>query len=306
MYSPLDEFDSAALYLDEYSCKASPPYHCYYIFTASIMHITARAFVYRRLYSVLTASSVSAFPNDPQARVGLGTCMNILRAIEVVWPSAGRALELLKGSKVNSSNNPPMVQLPMVQLPADRRKRPFIKISQAPSYSFTSEPSPLAYSTPYSPNTNSDYQPTLPPIQTASNSSNYYQRWTPEHHFDNVQYNGSLTTSVLPQSYSTGFVDERTTTLHDHRSQISPTALHHSQRVYPPHYWDDYNEYPTLNTQSSYGHSSQHSQQIPSPSSVPHTPTSHLFLHPPYHYSTSAHFPSMTALTRHTDNSDHQ
>lgn len=42
-----------------------------------------------------------AHPTDPQARIGLSKCMESLRTMQVVWPCAARALELLRGSKFN-------------------------------------------------------------------------------------------------------------------------------------------------------------------------------------------------------------
>jgi hypothetical protein len=43
---------------------------------------------------------VTKYPSDPQAAAGLRKCMNILADMDVVWPSAGRQLELLRGSKL--------------------------------------------------------------------------------------------------------------------------------------------------------------------------------------------------------------
>jgi len=44
---------------------------------------------------------VSAHPGDPQARVQFGQCLEVLTEMRFVWPSAERALDLLKGAKMN-------------------------------------------------------------------------------------------------------------------------------------------------------------------------------------------------------------
>ena len=43
--------------------------------------------------------AVAANPSDPQARVGLDRVMDALKRMDLVWPSAGRAWELLNGAK---------------------------------------------------------------------------------------------------------------------------------------------------------------------------------------------------------------
>ena len=42
---------------------------------------------------------VASNPSDPQARIGLERIMDALKRMELVWPSAGRAWELLHGAK---------------------------------------------------------------------------------------------------------------------------------------------------------------------------------------------------------------
>ncbi|CAK5278863.1 unnamed protein product [Mycena citricolor] len=71
----------AGLYSETYTLKHCAAFLCYYIFTAAIMHV----------------SSATLFPANPQARIGLGKCMDALREMQVVWPGAARALELLRG-----------------------------------------------------------------------------------------------------------------------------------------------------------------------------------------------------------------
>ncbi|KAL0581686.1 hypothetical protein V5O48_000392 [Marasmius crinis-equi] len=261
----------ATLYMDNYPPQFCPAYLCYYIFTASLMHMTA----------------LSEFPTNPQARIGLRKCTDVLHAIEVVWPSAGRALELLRGSKISSLEDEGVAR--SASEPLDRRKRSYTKVSDDRPQSSTG----ITYSTPYpvkddNYNANSQYRHnpnhTAGPSSQPSPSGTYYrmdQRWTPEHHFENMQYSGSLTTSVLPQSYSTGLVDDRPVAV-EHRSHMHSSMSHHPNDSavdirYPPQYWDDYSAYTQVNTQNSYEQLPHQSQASPV---HPHPPSSsHVFLH---------------------------
>ena len=49
---------------------------------------------------------VSAHPGDPLACIRLGQCFEALTAMRFIWPSAERALDLLKGAKTNSTTVP--------------------------------------------------------------------------------------------------------------------------------------------------------------------------------------------------------
>ncbi|KXN89712.1 Nitrogen assimilation transcription factor nirA [Leucoagaricus sp. SymC.cos] len=77
-------------YRDRYPLNICSVFLCYYLFTASIMHVI----------------SLSAYPDDPQAHINLRRCLDALTAMRYVWPSAARALELLKGAKMNLANGP--------------------------------------------------------------------------------------------------------------------------------------------------------------------------------------------------------
>ncbi|OBZ66363.1 Nitrogen assimilation transcription factor nit-4 [Grifola frondosa] len=79
-----------SVYSANYCPKSASVYLCYYIFTAAIMHVT----------------TLRTYPNDPQARLGLNKCMGVLKRMQILWPSAWRALELLYGAKVNSEDQP--------------------------------------------------------------------------------------------------------------------------------------------------------------------------------------------------------
>ncbi|KAF9485619.1 hypothetical protein BDN70DRAFT_533969 [Pholiota conissans] len=95
-----------SLYQEKYLITRCSVFLCYYVFTAGIMHDT----------------NLVVHPNDPQAKIGLAKCLNVLRAMRVVWPSAARAIELFGGAStmedINNAANP-LVGLTMI----DRHKR---------------------------------------------------------------------------------------------------------------------------------------------------------------------------------------
>ncbi|KAF9448449.1 hypothetical protein P691DRAFT_792603 [Macrolepiota fuliginosa MF-IS2] len=74
-------------YRERYPLNRCSVFLCYYVFTASIMHVI----------------SVNAYPDDPQARINLRRCLDALSAMRHVWPAAERALELFSGAKMNLS-----------------------------------------------------------------------------------------------------------------------------------------------------------------------------------------------------------
>ena len=176
---------------------------------------------------------VSAYPADPQASSGLQKCMDVLDRMHRVWPSAFRANELLHGSKVLHQ----AITQPLPS-PGERPKR----VADALEDDTTGSPRqpngqpPYRDPQPYS-DTNgsapSDQQNftidlSMPPAnETPSYYPPQYNRWTPS---DNAMQSmpGSLSTSVLPQQYSTGLVDERL-----QRSQERPSNRY-------PQYWSDY------------------------------------------------------------------
>ncbi|TFK31644.1 fungal-specific transcription factor domain-containing protein [Crucibulum laeve] len=223
-----------AVYAERYSLSRCSVFLCYYIFTASIMHIT----------------SLTVHPSDPQARIGLGKCMDALRMMEIVWPSAGRALELLRGAKVNLEES----ELAMLANHADRNKRP---AEQSLDDSFErSHPSATAMDyaslrashvpTNY-PSTevyNADGYTNHSPLVPASSSN--YRQW-PSDSINSHSFNTPLSTSVLPQLYSTGLVDERASSsnrIHSHSDQQN----HGHGNTRYPQYWNDYSTFPQLGT----------------------------------------------------------
>ncbi|KAF8512680.1 fungal-specific transcription factor domain-containing protein [Hysterangium stoloniferum] len=74
------------LYKLNFCIKRSPAFLTYYVFSAGIMHMT----------------TLSMPPSDDvQALLGLQTCMETLQSMSTLWPSAGRAWELLYGAKID-------------------------------------------------------------------------------------------------------------------------------------------------------------------------------------------------------------
>ncbi|GAB1520519.1 hypothetical protein RhiTH_003596 [Rhizoctonia solani] len=72
-------------YGEHFSLGRGPAFLSYYVFSASIMHVTL----------------LMMNPEDVQAQIGLRDCMTALESMNTTWPSAGRAYELLNESKMN-------------------------------------------------------------------------------------------------------------------------------------------------------------------------------------------------------------
>ncbi|PCH37572.1 hypothetical protein WOLCODRAFT_84184 [Wolfiporia cocos MD-104 SS10] len=209
-----------SVYMENYTAKRAPVYLCYYVFTAAIMHV----------------ATLMTYSDDAQARVGLNRCMDVLKRMRILWGSAWRALELLQGSKVNvngQGTQPVRARVP------ERPKR-------AAEHALEGEPGegsarlltseqmyrqPQAFSAVGTP----------PPVgqnfsmgglqMPAADAGAYpgYERWSAEGAMP--AYGGSLSTSVLPQQYSTGLVDER----------MSSGMSRHAERGQRyPQYWSDY------------------------------------------------------------------
>ncbi|KAJ7631249.1 fungal-specific transcription factor domain-containing protein [Roridomyces roridus] len=68
---------------------------------------------------LLNAGSVTLRPSNPQASLGLQQCLAALKEMEIVWPSAARAWELLNGVKLGVLN----AVAPVPALALDRHKR---------------------------------------------------------------------------------------------------------------------------------------------------------------------------------------
>ncbi|KAG8889120.1 hypothetical protein FRB98_005735 [Tulasnella sp. 332] len=105
--------DIGTTFMQTFCPRRAPSILSYYLFTASIMHVT----------------SLMDNPSDVQARIGLQKAKAILKSISVVWPSALRAWELLDGVKAEILT-PDAVAVANVP---DRRKRPLVD-TDSPSH----------------------------------------------------------------------------------------------------------------------------------------------------------------------------
>jgi hypothetical protein len=190
--------------------------------------------------------------------------------MEIVWPSAGRALELLRGSKFNLeeselvalSNHPVRHKRSadhfIETTPSDR-----IRTLENMDYTYL-DPRGSSFP-PYSAQGVGVYGSSVPPIhldaQMSSSSQNYHpsssSSWaSSDNSSTTTAFQGTLSTSVLPQIYSTGLVDDRVggsnnTRVHSQSSQSDSqnrsggggggTARY-------PQYWHDYSTFPQLGT----------------------------------------------------------
>jgi hypothetical protein len=142
--------------------------------------------------------TVSTFPDDPQARSGMNNCMELLKQMAIVWPSAGRALELLQGANVHSKNNGSM-DLPSSRLvrhkrSAERSLDDTIARSRATNtHEFVLPETSSTY-----PGTSIYNQDDV--LQTSGASQSTIPHWP-----DNIP--GGLSTSLLYPYYSTGFAE---------------------------------------------------------------------------------------------------
>ncbi|KAF8909626.1 fungal-specific transcription factor domain-containing protein [Gymnopilus junonius] len=277
-----------SLYQEKYLITRCPVFLTYYVFTAGIMHDT----------------NLTVHPNDPQSSLGLTKCMDILRAMKIVWPSASRQLDLFGGARgVSDDSN----IISLTTVPSERHKRsaelPLNDNSFTSSahhsagHSFDYLPSirqghsssthrPTSYShehgnsifsgnavylpPPNSHLSHSGPSPSLPAPNMVSNPSYSWNAGDMNPH----NFNAPLSTAVLPQLFSTGLVDDgghpshaRT---HPHPDQYS----HSSSRRFPPQYFD-YSSYPQLGSAYDIPQSVQqsHQQSAQNP---------HLFMQPPY------------------------
>ncbi|KAF8874834.1 fungal-specific transcription factor domain-containing protein, partial [Infundibulicybe gibba] len=247
----------AALYMEHYPIGRCAVFLCYYIFTASIMHVT----------------TLNAHPTDPQTRLGLTKCMEALRLMTVVWPSAGRARELLRGSKVNIDEP----ELATLANHPDRNKRSadqslddsFERTNQVQQSGVNDEPitlRPQSYRDPiyatdqeyYTPPQNVEAQPaTNTMAHTPAPYFFSYDRWPSDP--NTLAYTGAMSTSVLPQLYSTGLTDDAGVFpghVPTHGDQNGA-----SRAVRYPQYWNDFATFPQLG--AAYGGLTDPSTVIP-------------------------------------------
>ncbi|KAL6306894.1 fungal-specific transcription factor domain-containing protein [Sparassis latifolia] len=217
-----------SVYAERFNPKRASAFMCYYVFTAAIMHVAA----------------LTTYPSDPQARVGLDKCMDVLKRMQILWPSAFRALELLHGAKPSS----PEPEISRSRL-SDRPKR---AAEQSLDHEDTNDGARLLTSDQLYRQQQSYHNvaPSSPPASQQGfiglnlppgDSSAYmpqYDRWAGETTLPS--FAGSLTTSVLPQQYSTGLVGERLP------PSITRSTERQGQRY--PQYWSDYSALGQMDT----------------------------------------------------------
>ncbi|KAI0293914.1 fungal-specific transcription factor domain-containing protein [Russula brevipes] len=208
---------------ERFYVRRGPVFLSYYVFTASIMHVR----------------TLNAYPDDPQARNGLTTCMDMLQRMSIVWPSAGRAWELLYGSKANPRNCVGSLLTADV-VRAQKRTADHFLDDEATLYQVDL---PSATQEERSEAVHGRHHAEQP--STLGSSQNFYalcSRWPGEGSIND--FDGSLSTSVLPQQYSTGFFDggvlrgSDTSSAADvgvNSQQESPV----NRRGYP-RFWSDY------------------------------------------------------------------
>ncbi|KAG5644833.1 hypothetical protein DXG03_007558 [Asterophora parasitica] len=275
----------ATLYSEVYTLDHCANFLCYYVFTASIMHVT----------------DLTAHPTDPQARMGLSRCMDVFRMMEVLWPSAGRALELLRGSKVNMQDAD---LAPLISATSRPKRSAEYPLNDAFDRSAPPDPTTdqdyLELRPPYTPqyDSNTAYTSTgheihshpqestpNPPAQVPYVPS--YDRW-PSENLDGSShgFSGALSTSVLPQLYSTGLVDDRHSSA-PHRVQVHNSDQARTNRY--PQYWNDFSTFPQLGT--AYGGYQQASILPQQPPHQQHYSSAHMHLAESYSlYSKSLKF----------------
>ncbi|KAJ7920675.1 fungal-specific transcription factor domain-containing protein [Mycena leptocephala] len=160
---------------------------------------------------------VSSYPTDPQARLGLTKCMDALREMEIVWPAAGRALELLLGAQATLAD-------------AETDVSSSGKLPRA-----TPIPTGLLFewTLPLDARNNSATMYYPPPASP-------YERWPTED--GALAFPAALSTAVMGPTYSTGFVDERRPPAHEGE----PRYGQQQQPPPPPQYWNDYTAFQPL------------------------------------------------------------
>ena len=218
---------------------------------------------------LIPVSIVNAYPDDPQARKGLTTCMDVLRRMSIAWPSAGRAWELLYGSKANLKN----AVGPLTTTDSVRTQK------RTADHFLDDEVS--LYRVELHPTTQGERsevlhgQPPSEPESSLGSSQNFYplcDRWPGDGSLND--FAGSLSTSVLPQQYSTGFFERGVVRGSNANSTaevgISPQQESPVGRRGYSRYWNDYSALSQLGAPfaNSIGHDDQqhpqhHSQGYP-------------------------------------------
>ena len=229
---------------------------------------------------------VTIHPTDPQSRLGFTKCMQALYAMQIVWPSAGRAFELVGGAKDERSGDASDFFGPLAN-PSSviRRKR---SAEQLLDDSFCTQPSTDSRFDDMQPirRTNNAQQQYSSGIGEFLGDNNYLgatpttasSNMTPSNYawqgggMNTNGINTHLSTSVLPQLYSTGLGDEN---MHAPRmySNVNNQYTNPSFRRYPSYY--DFTNLPPLG--------SIHDIRDPTQVSQPQLQTSQMYI--PENYS---------------------
>lgn len=213
---------------------------------------------------LIPVSVVNAYPDDPQARKGLTTCMDVLQRLSMTWPSAGRAWELLYGSKANLKNAAGSLTTPDIVRTQKRTADHFldddVSLYRVELHASTQgERSEVLHGQP----------PPEPESTLGGSSQNFYplcDRWPGEGSLND--FAGGLSTSVLPLQYSTGFFD-RGVVRGSNAGSAAQVGLGSSQQESPvgrrgfSRYWGDYSALSQLDAPfaGSIAHESQQQQQ---------------------------------------------
>lgn len=200
-----------------------------------------------------TSILVALNPDDPQARAGLAKCMEALKKMGVAWPSAERAWELLDGAKDDLTDGHVLLD----RGPNRRNKRPLgdglddSTVNSALNRTddnISLNHSDTSGSHQYSPSVQI-YNNAITELDAAGNSSsdpnlNYfstYDRWTSD---NSLVFPPGLSTSVLPQQYSTGFIENRGSSAAvaeiGHGVSAATHATNGANHSRIQQYWNDY------------------------------------------------------------------
>lgn len=206
---------------------------------------------------------MTAHPTDPQAQAGLTKCMDALRAMRVVWPSAGRALELIRDARTQQTEDVPM---PLAGNALSRHKRSADDLAAqdraadqrgyaAQGYRTSSNPAYLDGPQRYADSSFAGRQPGS--VQMSAEPYTYaaHDRWQDGY----APAAGPLSTAVLPQLY-TGLADER----------ISGGGARYRQQGGSmdssryPQFWNDLNSFSQLGAYAPNGADAQGGASEPS------------------------------------------
>jgi hypothetical protein len=282
-----DFLSLAAFYQKTYLLERSPPLIIYYLFSSSILLDFDGAFILfyfafaRDLY--LTPNVVAMNPSDPHAHSGFTKCVNGLRSMGVTWPSAGRALVLFTGAKTGSPDTS-MVELTQSSTVGERHKRTAEHDLDDSSYGYSASPNSTPASNPAQPleyghvsktgNIRSQYPQQPPHLRRTVSLEAYFtdrrgytpdpsaSAWLPaigpyepttfiddSGYIPDVDtFSIPLSTAVLPQLYSSGFVDEMEGHIRNVQSQINQPSQPNQQYL-PTHYVNPSPSYATFPSQ---------------------------------------------------------